>query len=144
MTQMEGSEVFVDTNILLAATDTSRGDHQNARAFLQAGGVHLVTSGQVLREYLVVATRPLDRNGFGMSPEDACLNVRQFLARITFLGEPTDASTLIELVQDNQLRGKVIHDANIVATMRAHGIDDLATLNGKDFAKFSNIRIHAL
>ena len=29
-------------------------------------GWHLAASGQILREYLVVATRPLDANGLGL------------------------------------------------------------------------------
>jgi predicted nucleic acid-binding protein len=31
-----------------------------------------------------------------------------------------------------------VHDANIVATMRAHGIDRLATLNAADFKRFED------
>ena len=34
--------------------------------------------------------------------------------------------------------GKQVHDANIVATMLAHGIDMLLTLNVDDFKRFED------
>jgi predicted nucleic acid-binding protein len=52
---------ILDTNVLLAATDEAREDHEDAIAAINlwpASGVVLYTSGQILREYLAVATRP--------------------------------------------------------------------------------------
>ena len=40
---------------------------------------------------------------------------------------------LRDLVRRYQVRGKRIHDANIVATMMTHGVSRLATYNVKDF-----------
>ena len=58
-----GDTLFVDTNVLLIATDESRSLHREALQLL-AGSVtpdlSLAISGQVVREYLVVATRPVD------------------------------------------------------------------------------------
>lgn len=34
------------------------------------------------------------------------------------------------------LGGKQVHDANLVATMHAYGIDHLLTLNAADFRRF--------
>ncbi len=45
---------------------------------------------------------------------------------------------LLELVQKHDVKGKQVHDANIVATMRANGIDRLATLNAADFKRFED------
>lgn len=45
----------LDTNVLLAASDEGRADHEHAVASLNvwpAAGVTLYTSGQILREYL--------------------------------------------------------------------------------------------
>ena len=44
----------------------------------------------------------------------------------------------------HNLRGKRIHDANIVATMAVHGIHILLTQNGADFAPFNDIAIVAI
>jgi predicted nucleic acid-binding protein len=58
---MERGEIaFVDTNVLLSATDSAPPDHHIARAVFEKSiptGVHLAVSGQVVREYLGVATR---------------------------------------------------------------------------------------
>ncbi len=35
--------------------------------------------------------------------------------------------------------GKQVHDANIVATMLAHGETRLLTFNGADFRRFSSV-----
>ena len=59
MAAMVGEVVFVDTSVLLSATDESRSHHEEARRLIAESGtrgVHLAASGQILREYLVVAT----------------------------------------------------------------------------------------
>jgi predicted nucleic acid-binding protein len=56
---------MIDTNVLLAATDEGRSEHHDALTILNnwpAGDTTLCISGQILREYLAVATRPADRN----------------------------------------------------------------------------------
>lgn len=45
-------------------------------------------------------------------------------------------TNLFELLASVPCVGKVVHDANIVATMRAHAIRRLATLNSGDFKRF--------
>jgi predicted nucleic acid-binding protein len=60
--------VMLDTNVLLAATNESRAEHRDALKVLNewaAGHIDLCTSGQVLREYLSVATRSAEQNGLG-------------------------------------------------------------------------------
>ena len=52
---------------------------------------------------------------------------------------------LLALVHDRQVKGKQVHDANIVATMRSKGITRLATLNAGDFERHEDdISIEAL
>lgn len=52
---------------------------------------------------------------------------------------------LLALVRERQVRGKQVHDANIVAAMRANGIARLATLNLDDFDRYEDdIRIEAM
>ena len=61
--------LFVDTNVLLTATDESRQLHSEALNLL-AGTINLekrlATSGQVVREYLVVAHSPHRKQWFGV------------------------------------------------------------------------------
>ena len=143
MAPMVGELVFIDTNVLLTATDESRPNHDVAGSLIAncgSRGLHLVASGQVLREYLVVATRPVDANGLGLSTQDAVGNLGAFLAHIRILAETEkSAEHLRQLGLAHQLRGKSFHDANIVATMSSHGIHILVTENIKDFASFGEV-----
>ena len=139
-----GELLFADTNVFLSATDRSREQHTQARELLQAareGKVVLAVSGQIIREYLVVATRPVEVNGLGLALEDAMKNIDVF-ARPPFLFcEESEkvARRLRELVQTHRLTGKRVHDGNIVATMLVEGIDRLITENADDFASFEEI-----
>ena len=141
---MADNRCFVDTNVLLAATDRTREHHKEALDFLDegmAGRLSLYVNGQVLREYLVVATRPSAANGLGMETTDAVANLRQFRKCLSLLAENGEtASLLADLVDRHALRGKRIHDANLVATMRRNGLRRLKTFNPDDFRPFADVR----
>ena len=145
MAPAAGDILFVDTNVLLTATDESRPHHRDAGRLLgESGlhGLHLAASGQVLREYLVVATRPLDANGLGLRVRDATANVSEFLRCVQLYDETEEvAGRLRRLGLTCGLHGKRLHDANIVATMSAHGIRVLVTQNPGDFAPFDEIDV---
>ena len=75
---------MLDTNVLLAATDEGRAEHDQALEIVNdwpGRGTTLYTSGQIMREYLAVATRPAERNGLGLKLADALANVRAFRGR---------------------------------------------------------------
>lgn len=137
----------LDTNVLLGATDEARQEHEQAVTALNvwpASGLVLYTSGQILREYLVVATRPVDRNGLGMARPDAIANIRALRTRLNLLAEDVKVSDrLLQLLDEVDCSGKQIHDANVVATMLVHGIDTVITSNIGDFARFGNY-VHAV
>lgn len=148
MTIEAGDVLFLDTNVLLTATDTDRQAHGAARQVLaMATSVpfHLAISGQIVREYLVVATRPIDVNGLGLTISQALSNVGLFLRRTSFYEERREvAETLLTLATRHGLTGKRIHDANIVATMQTHGLRKLLTANPSDFSIFDEIEPIAL
>lgn len=132
----------LDTNVLLAASDEARAEHEEAVAAINewpASGMVLYTSGQILREYLAVATRALDHNGLGLARPDAVANVRALRTRLHLLVENVKVSDrLLQLLDGIECAGKQIHDANVVATMLVHGIETVTTLNVADFARFDN------
>lgn len=64
---MDDKAVLVDTNVLLAATAPLRPLYRAALMVLNDWpnkGILLAVSSQVLREYLAVATRPVEVNGW--------------------------------------------------------------------------------
>lgn len=132
--------VMLDTNVLLAATDEGRPEHRDALSVLNdwaAADAGLYVSGQVLREYLAVATRPPKRNGLGLKLPDAVANVRAIRERTTLLAEDSRVTDrLLGLLADVECLGKQVHDANLVATMLVHGIGTIVTMNLADFARF--------
>ena len=134
--------VMLDTNVLIAATDEGRAEHRDALTVVNdwaSRHTELCTSGQILREYLTVATRPSERNGLGLNRSDALGNVRAIRERTTLLAEDSKvADRLLGLLADVECRGKQVHDANLVATMLVHGIDTVVTMNLADFARFEH------
>ena len=46
---------------------------------------------------------------------------------------------LLTLLEQLAIGGKQVHDANIVATMRVHGIGRLLTANVGDFTRFAHL-----
>lgn len=133
-----GDLVLVDTNVYLSATDRSRSEHRDSRDFLRAcarAGVHCAVTGQILREYLVAATRPPAVNGLGLQPEDALANVVTFRSRAVFLDEDEAVSRQLEaLIGQCAIVGKRIHDANIAAALTVYRVPYLVTTNKDDFA----------
>ncbi len=134
-----GSAVFLDTNVLVYATFPQFAWHRVAcsrLATLAAAPVAFHTSRQVLREFLAAATRP----GFmSPMPEIAFLAdaLRDFEKRFAILAEDGAVTArLVELLEHPGARGRQVHDANIVATMRRHGIASLLTHNPADFERY--------
>ena len=144
MTITAGEVLFVDTNVLLTATDESRPRHMDARHAVESAGergLHLAVSGQIVREYLVVATRPVDVNGLGLNSTQALQNIEAFRAFLALYAE-TEAvlEHLCRLIEARGLEGKRIHDANIAATMLAHGLAILVTENPADFSGIPGVQ----
>lgn len=134
-----GKAVFLDTNILVYLSFDHFLLHQTARSRvgeLERGGHPLWISRQILREFLAVASRP------GILTSEPSLAflvglVEEF-TRQFHLAEDTAQVTgrLVELIQEPGARGRQVHDANIVATMLAHGIGALLTHNVRDFRRY--------
>ena len=52
---------------------------------------------------------------------------------------PAVTAYLLALMEPYAISGKQVHDANLVATMQAHGVRCLLTRNEKDFQRFADI-----
>jgi predicted nucleic acid-binding protein len=142
MATMADKAVLVDTNVLLMATARQRRLYRAAIEVVDTWPnlkVRLLTCGQILREYLVVATRPVDVNGLGLDPSAALENVAAFAARMRFLDEGRKVAQRLEvLVRDFDCRGKQIHDANLIAVALVHQANAVVTANPADFRRFAS------
>ena len=126
---------FVDTNILVYSTATGAPFQDRSRAALAAGET-LVLSRQVLREYVGVMTRQ-QAWGTALNLREAIADTALFIQRFTVLEDgPAVWAQFLELCRHHSFGGRQVHDANIVATMLAHGERRLLTFNGADFRRF--------
>jgi predicted nucleic acid-binding protein len=93
-----------------------------------------VVAAQCIFEFWSVATRPADVNGLGWSIERATAAVATIRSRFPVLPEPPEVLDLwLHLVLTHGLKGKRVHDAHLLATMKANGITHLLTFNAADF-----------
>lgn len=134
---------LLDTNILLRLS--RRGD---AAHLLIRRAVHrlllddapLFYCPQNLVEMWSVLTRPVDRNGFGLSLGEAEDEVRLVERGFTLLPDNEMIHPIWRrLVNDPGVRGRQVHDARLVAVMRVHGVSNLLTLNRADFLRYGDI-----
>lgn len=139
MTMVPEPPAFVDTNLLVYADLAYSPLHEAALASLQARGVELWISHQILREYLATMTRPGTLTiplPIGSIITFARRHAKQF--RIA-AGGPSVTARLFTLLEQFPAAGKQVHDANIVATMLTHGIPRLITHNTGDFRRYSSL-----
>ena len=136
---------LLDTNILLYLSNPGSPEHAVARAAtakLLAGGARLAIAPQVLFELWSVATRPVAANGLGWSVVQARAEVDAIRSRFLMLEEPPTVVDLwLDIVTRHGLKGKRIHDAHLLATMKANGVTRLLTLNAADFPAEPGITI---
>ncbi len=114
----------------------------DATDLLGKQGHDLVLVPQVIYEFWVVCTRPLNVNGLGRTALEAEAELLNFKSLFTILDE--SALFLAEwekLVTVLQITGKTAHDARLVAGMTVHGITHLLTFNEQDFRRYAGITI---
>ena len=74
-----------------------------------------------------------------MSSQDAARDITQMARLFEILEDgPRVTANLLLLCNQVNVSGRQIHDANIVATMLAHGEDRLLTFNVADFRRYEN------
>lgn len=129
--------MLVDTNVLLEATDEKRRFHDVCVDLLEKHP-RLRIPSQVIREYLAVATRPVEANGLGLAVADALANIREFRRTLRLLPEERPVlPAFLALLDEIPCQGKRIHDAFLVATALVHRVHTIVTLNAVDFEPFS-------
>jgi len=143
-----GQRICLDTNILLDASDEGRLFHSKALgvfSLLPQSGADLLLATQVIREYVVVATRPEKNNGLGLSMEDATNNIFEFRKQAKVIPESVSScEKLLRWAVRLQIAGKKLHDLQILATAWQAGAQILLTSNVADFPTDVGPQIMAL
>ena len=133
--------MFIDTNVLVKSRIPTAPDHDAARTSLERAfeePEQLRISRQVIREYLSVVTRPQTWT-VGISREEALDDVSRLIGSFEILEDgPSVTVALVGLCSEIAVGGRQIHDANIVATMLAHGERWLLTFNRADFRRYGD------
>ena len=148
MVTTDVNAVFVDTNVLTRATIVSAPLHQAAQEALDGlteSGAELWISAQVICEYMVNTTREQSYSQ-AIPMLQVLEQIKRFRAAFKVAEETTAVlDKMLELAAIAPLRGKQIHDVNIVATMITYNVPALLTHNADDFKQFTTlIRVIAL
>lgn len=133
-----------DTSIVLRLAQPHLPIYQTvfqALAKLRRSGEEIIVVPQILVEFWVVATRPTNVNGLGMTTDDAEKELKNLQSIFTVL--PENARIFDKwktLVIKHKVSGKPAHDARIAAAMTVHKIANILTLNPNDFKRFTEIK----
>ena len=134
---------LVDTNILLRRRDIKHPQFQaadEAVTRLQSQNERLCVARQNLIEFRNVASRPLDKNGLGLSPASADLDLDIAEREFDVLAENDLVYTVWrQLLAAKNVSGKQVHDTRLVAFMLVYGVTHLLTFNGADFKRFESL-----
>ena len=138
------ARILTDTNIWLRVADPGAAQHfgaVQAVARLLSEGHEVCVCPQNLIEFWAVATRPVEANGLGWTPDEAATEITGIEARFVLLPDAPDIfSHWKALVQRSAVRGKRAHDARLAAVYLAHHLEALLTFNPTDFTAFAALR----
>jgi predicted nucleic acid-binding protein len=134
---------LVDTNILLRIARRFDPQHaivDAALASLAGQNTTLCFTHQNIAELWNAMTRPVVRNGFGLSAIEAEREVRAIETGMSLL--PDSAAVYQEwrrIVVKHNVGGVQVHDARLAAAMYVHGVSHILTLNVADFSRFEGL-----
>ncbi|MBD2504636.1 type II toxin-antitoxin system VapC family toxin [Anabaena azotica] len=139
------AKYLLDTNVIIRLCNPCDVQHElatNTVSFLLAQGDECFLTDQIIVEFWVVATRPVEVNGLGWTVEQIRSTIDQLLNRFPLLEESSDIFVnWLDLVTTYKVMGKRTHDARIVAVMLYHEVTHLLTFNPRDFVVIPNIVI---
>jgi predicted nucleic acid-binding protein len=140
---MAETPYLVDSNVLLRWVKPDDSDYpaiiSAIDVILRQDGV-LCYASQNVAEFWNACTRPVDRNGYGLSPMETDRRVKLFEEKLRLL---PDSLTVHQkwraLLVTHAISGVQVHDARLVATMLVHGVKYILTFNDKDYARYPEI-----
>jgi predicted nucleic acid-binding protein len=141
----EGDACLLDSNILLRISksdDPQSAVIVHALRTLVGQGVRLCYTSQTLAEFWNASTRPVERNGFGLSVAETDRLARVIERDFELLPDSRETHERWRaLLVAHNVQGVQVHDARIAANMYVHGVGRLLTINARDFKRFDGLRI---
>ena len=135
--------ILLDTNVLARSIEHGHLHQQAAvesMVQLASKGRALVVVPQCLTEFYSIGTRPT--NGLGLSSEQALQEIQALRTRLEFRADtPEVFERWIDLAARHKPRNREVYDMRLVASMIAHGVQEILTFNDRDFGKFAEIRV---
>jgi predicted nucleic acid-binding protein len=136
---------LADSNLLLRSAEERHPMQVEAveafRILLQRGEAVCLTA-QNLYEFWVVATRPVERNGLGMTAAEAEAELARLERQFPLLPDsPAVYQEWRRLVTEHGVVGVRAHDTRLVAAMLVHGVTHLLTFNPTDFTRYPGITV---
>ena len=136
---------LLDSNILLRMSRRSDPNYSVIREALlvfRGENSRLCYTSQTLGEFWNASTRPLDKNGFGLSIAKTEAIAREIERDFEFLPD----SQMVHdrwrgLLVEHEVKGVQVHDARLAASMYVHGVSKLLTINIRDFKRFQGLTI---
>ncbi len=135
--------VLVDTNILLRSAQpnhplSSQATCAVSKLLRQNDSVFFCA--QNIAEFWNVATRPTDRNGLGLSPEEVLNEITSVEDSLSLLPDvPTIYPAWKRLVYDYSVQGVKVYDARLVAIMKVYDVESILSFNTADFKRYDGI-----
>ena len=140
---MAGMPYLVDSNVLLRWVKPDDRDYPLVVAAVDKilkRGARLCYTSQNLAEFWNTCTRPLERNGFALSPQQADSRAKLFEDKLQILEDNLVVHReWRRLLVTHNVSGVQVHDARLVSIMRVHDVNRILTFNERDFVRYHDI-----
>lgn len=134
---------LLDTNVLLRSVEKQHPAHGEALCAIESllnNGEEVCCLPQNIAEFWNVCTRPVDKNGLGLTTDEAEQELEKIEGVIIVLRDrPEIYDEWRRLVTTYAVKGAQVHDARIAAAMIVHEVKNLVTFNATDFKRFSEV-----
>src|SRR6266566_2492907 len=140
---MAGTPYLVDSNILLRWVKPDHNDYPLVVSAIDAilrGNDVLCYTSQTVGAFWNTCTRPLDRNGYALSPQETDRRAKHFEEKLRLLPDSLAVhEEWRKLLVTYGVSGVQVHDARLAAAMRVHGVKRILTFNDRDFSRYRDI-----